>query len=147
MTAHDTVPAHEPLPGVEEVHRAALAAGAPRRLAEQLRHHRGGGDAAHQRLAVLAVGADNVVIVTERVERPHGDGFLPDVEVAKAADLAEGIRLGGLLFEAADEQHLPQHATVQLGLALVFRSGGGRGGHGGSTQRAAPAAAACSHAW
>src|SRR2546422_4568103 len=55
MTPDDPVAAHEPPAGVEQVHRAALARRAPRRLAEQLGHHSVGGDATRQRLAVLAI--------------------------------------------------------------------------------------------
>src|SRR5205085_869245 len=40
VAADDAVAAQEAELGVEEVHRAALAAGASRRLAEQLRHQR-----------------------------------------------------------------------------------------------------------
>src|SRR3712207_9288814 len=46
------------------------------------------------------------IFLAQRGERPDGDRLLPDVEVAEAADLAERVRLGRLLLEAADEDHL-----------------------------------------
>ncbi len=34
------------------------------------------------------------------------DGFLADIEVAKTADQPHAVHLAGLLFEAADQQHV-----------------------------------------
>ena len=91
---------------------------------------------------MLAVGADDVVIVLQRGERAHRHGFLSDVQMAEAADLAEGVRLGGFFLEAPNEQHLPQHLQMQLGLG---RDGGSvLGGSGGG--RHAVAASTCSQA-
>jgi len=80
VAADDAVAAHEAFLGIEEVHGAALALGAARRLPEQLRHHRVGRDPLDERLAMLAVGADDVVVVLQRRERADGDRFLSDVE-------------------------------------------------------------------
>ena len=88
VPADDAVTAHEPLRRVEEVHRPALTLRAPRRLAEQLRHDRGGGDAPGERLPVLAIRADDVIVVAQRGERADRHGLLADVEMAEAADLA-----------------------------------------------------------
>jgi hypothetical protein len=43
--------------------------------------------AAHQRVAVLAVGGDDVVVRRQRMQRADGAGLLADVEVQEAADL------------------------------------------------------------
>ena len=48
-------------------------------------------------------------------------GFLSDVQVAEAADLAERVRLGAALLEAALEQHRLEQLEIQRGVAL--RSG------------------------
>src|SRR3989441_13180735 len=95
MPAHDPVPPHESLPDVEQMHRAALALRAPGGFAEQLGHHRAGGDAARQRLAVLAVGGDDVIVVAQRRERADRHRLLSDVEMAEPTDLAQRVRLRG----------------------------------------------------
>ena len=41
---------------------------------------------------------------------------MPDVEVQEATDLALGVHLGRLLLEAADQEHLRQQASRQLGV-------------------------------
>src|SRR3989442_12653199 len=64
--------------------------------------------------------------------------------MTEATDLAEGVRFRGLLLEAADQQHLPQHLEVQLGLRRVLRTAGG-GGHEVAAS-AASAASTCSQA-
>ena len=96
---------------------------AARRLAEQLGHHRSGGHAPRQRVAVLAVGGGDVVVGPERGDAADRHRFLPDVEVAEAADLAQAVGLARLFLEAADEQHLPQVAGRQLGVGLGLLRG------------------------
>ena len=54
----DRVAAVEARDGVEEVHRAAATAAAAFLLAVHLGHDRAGRDAAHERVAMLAVGRD-----------------------------------------------------------------------------------------
>src|SRR6185437_7043773 len=66
------------------------------------------------RLHVLAVGADHVVIRTQHAVGADGDRFLPDIEMAEAADLADGVRLRGPLLEAAPLQHLVQQVMELL---------------------------------
>ena len=88
---------------------------------------------------MLPIGADDIIVLAQGSERTHPHGFLADIEVAEAANLAECVCLGGLLLEAANQQHLPQHFEVELRLGAVL--GGSRGsGH-------VVAASICSHAW
>ena len=87
----------------------------PGGLAEQLRHDRRGADAARQGVAVLAVGAGDVVVRAECREAADRHRLLADVEVAESADLAQAVRLAGLLLEPADEHHLAEPAPVLLG--------------------------------
>src|SRR5213082_801856 len=109
----------------------------------QLGHHGGGRHAPRQGLTMLTVRRDHVVVVPQGRERPDRDGLLPDVEMAEPADLAERVRLGGLLLEATDQEHLAQHASLQLRLGggAHVRGPGGGGGH------YAVACSTCSHAW
>src|SRR5207247_257831 len=112
MPADDPVPPHEPLLGVEQVHRAALALRAAGRLPEQLGHHGARRDAADQRLAVLTVGADHVIVVAQRRKRADRHRFLADIEMAEPADLAQRVGLRRLLLEVTDQQHLSQHPAI-----------------------------------
>ena len=121
VPSHDAVAAHEAAPGVEQVHRPALALGGTRGLAEQLGHDRARRHAASQRVPVLAVGADDVVVRSQRGDTAYRDRLLPDVEMAETADLAEAVGFAGLLLEPADEHHLSEPAARLLG------DGGGAG--------------------
>ena len=127
VPADDAVAAEEVHAAVEHVHRAALAVRAAVDAAEQLGHHGARRDAAHERLAVVAVRGDDVVVGPQRGLRARAHGFLSDVQVAEAADLAQRVRLGGAFLEAALEQHVVQQLQVQRGIGL--RIGFLLGGH------------------
>src|SRR5207249_5936379 len=103
------------------------------RLAEELRHHRTGGDTARQRMTVLPVGAGDVVIGPKSGEAADGHGLLADVEVAEPADLTQAVGLTGLLLEAADQHHLPQPAAVFVSLGRIEPAGSGSSARGGRT--------------
>ncbi len=94
--ADDAVAAQEVVFPTEEVHRAALAVRAACCLAEQLGHDGTRRDAAGDRLRVVAIGRDHVIIVAQHGDRARAGRFLPDVQVAEAADLAECVRLARL---------------------------------------------------
>src|SRR5205823_12053226 len=68
VAADDPVTAHEPPPGVEQVHRATLPLRAARRLAEQLGHQRVRRHSSPDRLPVLAVRRNHVVVLAQRGE-------------------------------------------------------------------------------
>jgi hypothetical protein len=104
----DGVTAIEAPPGVEDVHGAAASAAAAVGLAVHLGHEHAGGHPAHQRLAVFAVRGHDGVVRREGLHGPDRDGLLADVEMEKPPDLAQGVELGGLLLEAADQEHLAQ---------------------------------------
>src|SRR5262245_5938572 len=108
VRADDGVTAEEVDALVEEVHRAAFAAREPIAPAVELGHGALGIRALGQAVAVLAIGGDRVVIRPKRGRRADRDRFLADVEMQESADLAEGIRLRGLLLETADEEHVGQ---------------------------------------
>src|SRR5690606_28285871 len=60
----------------------------------------------------------------------HADhhGLLPDIEVAETADEAHAVKLAGLLFEAADQQHVAVILDEFFGRNLARRlCGAGRG--------------------
>ena len=94
--------------------------------AEQLGHDVVGVGAARQRVAVRAVGRDQVVLVAHRAHRADDRRLLADREVQEAADLRLRVHLARALLEAADEHHRlePLARGVRLGkLARLARPG------------------------
>ena len=76
--ADDAVAAEEAPLAVEQVHRAAAAAGGAVLAAEQLGHHGVGVGAARERLAVLAIGRHQVVGLAQRLGAADDGGLLAD---------------------------------------------------------------------
>ena len=74
---------------------------------------------------VAIAGDDAVLAHRHRALQAHRDRFLPDVEVAEAADQPEPVKLPRALLEAADEQHLAVEFE-QLVLARLEALGLGR---------------------
>ena len=68
--------------------------------------------AARDRLAVLAIGGEQVVAVAHRLRRAHHRGLLADAEVEEAADLRLRVHLARALLEAADHHHLREHCLT-----------------------------------
>ena len=114
LAADDGLAAEQVVLVAPHVHRAALALADAGGLAEQFGHHGLRLHALEDGVAVLAVGAEDVVFGLERGEGADAVGLLADVEVEEAADLAEGIFLGGLLLEAAQQHHLLVHVQQLL---------------------------------
>ena len=111
MSADDAVAAVQAVLGVEQVHRAALALRDARALAEELGHDLARIGAEDERLGVIAIAAEDDVVVVQRAEDAGGDRLLADVDVEIPADLAlTELALGGFL-EAADEDHLPEQVA------------------------------------
>ena len=73
--------------------------------AEQLGHDPVGVGAARERVAVRAVGGDQVVLVAHRADGADDRRLLADREVQEAADLRLRVHLARALLEAADEHH------------------------------------------
>ncbi len=73
---------------------------------EQFGHHAAGLDAARDRVAVLAIRREEVVVRRHRGHRADHGGFLAEVQVAVPTDLGPLVHLGGALFEPPDELHL-----------------------------------------
>jgi hypothetical protein len=114
----DDAPAAEEAPvDVEQVHRAAVAAGDAGRLAEQLGHHAGRLGADRQRRAVVAVAREQVVGLAERLDGADVGRLLADREVAVAADPGPRVLLLRALLEAADQHHLAEDAPRRRGIA------------------------------
>ena len=107
----------------EHVHRAALAVRIAVRAAGEFRHHPLRVHVAGEHVAVIAIAGDHRVAGLEGHLHADDDRFLPDVEVAEAADQAHAVHLAGLLLETPDQQHLA------VGGQLLFLGEFGDGGH------------------
>ena len=130
VSAHDAVPTKEVRVGVEHVHRTTLATRASILPTEQLGHYAARRDAARERLAVIAIGGDDVIIGAQHAERAGAHCFLPDIEVTEAAHLAQRVGFGRALLEAAlqehgmQELHVARHESgLRVGIRLLL------GGH------------------
>src|SRR5690242_554719 len=100
--------------GAVHVHRAASALADAGRLAKEFGHDGLWIHAPDNGLAMLAVAADDVVAWAQGAECADTAGLLPDIEMQEAANLAEGIFLGGFLLETPDEHHLVVHLEQLL---------------------------------
>ena len=105
VAADDPVAAHEAVLGVEDVHRAAAAAAGAVDPAEELRHHPLGLGAAGDRVAVGAVGADQVVLLAHHRGGADDRRLLADRQVQEAPRLRPLVLPPGLLLEAPDQRH------------------------------------------
>ncbi len=105
----DRVPAVHVALLVEVMHRAAETARAARRLAKKFRHAGIRTRAAGERVCVIAIGGDQVIIRPGGRDRARDDRFLSDVKMAKAADLLRLILLARAFFETPDQQHQREH--------------------------------------
>ena len=151
VAADDPVAAHEAVLEVEHVHRAAAAVRDALLAAEQLGHHAVGIRAAGERVAVRAVGRDQVVLVAHRPAGADDRRLLADRQVQEAADLGLRVHLARALLEAADEHHRlqPLACRVAVGKIPLYARLLGDVGHGrdsseGRRERVAPGAASLS---
>src|SRR5439155_9427573 len=102
------------------------AARTPCFFPKKLRHTGVGACAASKRVSVIAVGGDDVVIVTNGCESAGYNCFLPNVKMTKTPDLLRLILLTGAFFETPNQQHQREH----LDFVFFFQAEDGiRGGH------------------
>jgi hypothetical protein len=88
------------------VHAAALAPADAGGLAAELGQQGAHVGAARDRVPVVAIVGDHVVVLAHQADGADADRFLSDVQVEETADLSFDIELGAAFFEPADEQHL-----------------------------------------
>src|SRR6185437_12722120 len=95
LRADNRLTANQAVLSAIHVHRAALALADAGRLAKEFGHDGLRVHAPDNGLPMLAVAADDVVRRAQGAERADPAGLLPDIEMQEAANLAEGIFLGG----------------------------------------------------
>jgi len=114
VATHDAMSAEEVCLGVEDVHGAALAARGSCVAAKQLGHDCSRADSACERLPMIAVGGDHVIIGTDHRHHAGRDRFLSDVEVQEPADLSERVPFGAPLLETTLEEHRMKQLAPDL---------------------------------
>jgi hypothetical protein len=111
MASDDAVASHKTTLGVKDVHGAAIPLRGTGAFAVELGHHRAGFGAAYQRVGMVAVGGDDIVIRAGGKHRANGHRFLANIEMAEASDFLLSVALGGSLFKTPTEQHRTVHLT------------------------------------
>ena len=106
--ADDGIAAVEIVLAAEQVHGAAAASRAAFGLAVHLGHHLAHGDAAHQRVGVLAVGCHQPVVCPQCADHAGGDRLLAVIEMQEAADLSRTVEFGTFRLKPADTDHAAQ---------------------------------------
>src|SRR5258708_4199831 len=69
---------------------------------------------------MLSIARNHIVILAQGRDSADPDCFLPDVQMTKAADLSQAVRLGTFLFKAPDQKHLMK--DLHQCLAILFNS-------------------------
>ena len=85
LAADDSMPAPVVFVGGEEVHRAAFAARATGRFSEKFRHAFIHAHAHGERVTVVAVGCNDMVVFAHERYRPDSNRLLSDIKVEKSA--------------------------------------------------------------
>ena len=92
-----------------------------RRFAEKFRHAGIGARAARQRVRMIAISRDDVVVRPRGRDSSNDDRFLSNIEMAKAADFLRLILLTRAFLETPDQQHQREHLDF---VALLRRRHG-----------------------
>src|SRR5215813_14211949 len=69
-------------------------------------------------MPMIAISSDDVIIRPHASDRPDDDGFLPNVKMAKAANLLRLVLLTGAFLKAPNQQHEREHLDF---VALLHR--------------------------
>src|SRR5215813_2711643 len=75
---------------------------------------------------MVAVGGDDVIIVTNSGNRAGYNCFLPDVKMTKTADLLRLILLAGAFLKAPNQQHQREHLDFVALLHYLHRRSSSR---------------------
>ena len=72
----------------------------------EFRHHCLGIDALRQHVAMIAIGGDLLIAFLGHAHQADHNGFLANIQMAKATDQAHAVQLARSLLEAADQEHV-----------------------------------------
>src|SRR5437763_15770357 len=96
----------------EKLHRTTQSMGTACIFAEKFGHTGIGAGSEDQRVGVIAIGGDKIIVEPNSRDRAGHDRLLADVKMTKAADFLGLILLAGALFKTPDEQHQPEHVDL-----------------------------------
>src|SRR5439155_1009490 len=113
-TGHDGVGPQVAALLVGDVHRSALPAAIPRRLAQELGEHPVCRRPLGQTVAVAAMRGGDVVVGPQRLAHANRHGFLAYIQVRQTRHLPRGIQLVDVFLEHADAIHLRVHRQVLI---------------------------------
>ena len=96
------------------MHGAALTLGIAIDAAGQFSHDAPGFHAAGQHMRVIAIAGNHLVALSRHRLQTNNDGFLPDIEMTKTANLAHRIDLAAALFKTTNARHIAPHRNQLL---------------------------------
>src|SRR5438046_10666043 len=94
---------------VKKMHPTTQSTRTARIVAEKFGHTGIGAGSAEQRMGMIAIGGDKIIVEPNSRDRAGHDRLLADVKMTKAADFLGLILLAGALFKTPNEQHQPEH--------------------------------------
>jgi hypothetical protein len=110
---------HQPMLGVDDVHRAAEPVAEPLVAAHQLGQQTIEGGALGDRVSVRAVPAVDGIVGSQLATDGSRHTLLSDAEMDQAVDLVSALKLPDPLFEEADPPHRGEQARGGLGVEPV----------------------------
>src|SRR6266581_376799 len=106
LPANDCMAAEKIQLAAEQMHRAPFASRTAARLTIEFGHHGIRRHALGNRLAVLPITCQDVIVGTDGRNRADADGLLANIQVTETANLSQRVRLRALFFKAPNEKHL-----------------------------------------
>ena len=99
---------------IEKMHGPTQTSRASGRLAQKLSHASVKTGTSGNRMGVIAVGSDDVIVITRCGQGSNHDCFLANIEVTKPSNFLLLVSLGGALLKAANEKHLVEQVKLSL---------------------------------
>src|SRR5205823_14812995 len=78
-------------------------------------------DSAGERMAMIAICGDDVIVIADGRDRADNDSFLPNVKMTEAANFLRLILLARAFLETADQQHHREHLDFVALLGPLHR--------------------------
>src|SRR5579859_4013638 len=114
LPGYDAVPSEKTATCIKQVHGAAASAGYTVAPAKELGHDVFGLSAAGDDMPVLAIKADDPVLLSQRQDRACDHRFLTVIGVEVASDPAPRVHLPAAIIEAPDKVHDREHVMQIL---------------------------------
>ena len=99
---------------IEKVHGPTQTSRASGRLAQKLSHASVKTGTSGNRMGVIAVGSDDVIVITRCGQGSNHDCFLANIEVTKPSNFLLLVSLRRTLFKTPNEKHLVEKVKLSL---------------------------------